>query len=207
RTGEKSLAVECLRQERADVGEGVIRLVDDRDLHSLDAGAVRQTGETTTVQRLIGRGLHLDLTARHREADVDREVDDGHVAGAAPPPANVFGELPPTLPQETKAWTKLLWNFPAFFGCWNAHCACALAEKPTTNAAAARPPTSCLIMGYPPSYGWLGMAIRTDAGAVHDTPERRSFDHHRLFVQRSASQDCRSRSRTRKDSRSVDQET
>src|SRR5438552_18653936 len=120
-------------------------------------------------------------------------VSGGLHAGAAPPPANVFGELPPTLPQETKAWTKLLWNFPAFFGCWNAHCACALAEKPTTNAAAARPPPSCLIMGYPPSYGWLGMAIRTDAGAVHDTPERRSFDHHRLFVQRSASQDCRSR--------------
>src|SRR6266481_3503460 len=83
RTGEKSLAGECLRQERADVGEGVTRRVDDGDMQGLDAGAVRQTGETTIVQRLIGRGLHLDLTAEHREPDVDREVDDGHVAVGA----------------------------------------------------------------------------------------------------------------------------
>src|SRR5438552_13861804 len=98
-------------------------------------------------------------------------VSGGLHAGAAPPPANVFGELPPTLPQETKAWTKLLWNFPAFFGCWNAHCACALAEKPTTNAAAARPPTSCLIMGTLLRTG--GWGWRSGRTLVRSTTHRR----------------------------------
>jgi len=66
-------------------------------------------------------------------------VSGGLHAGAAPPPANVFGELPPVLPQETNAWTKFDENDFAFFGCWNEHWAWALAETPTTRAASPWP--------------------------------------------------------------------